>query len=84
LWWAKIAISFTWPNGNCLSVLIGFFLKMRLNQLILCALEKTVPMPTSASQAIPNLPKLVFPKVEKLAACFTGLKLTRSLRIKTF
>jgi NADH:ubiquinone reductase (H+-translocating) len=41
-------------------------------------------MPTSASQAIPNLPKLGLPKVVIVGAGFAGLKLARSLRNKPF
>ena len=41
-------------------------------------------MPTSASQAIPNLPQLGLPKVVIVGAGFAGLKLARSLRNKPF
>jgi len=41
-------------------------------------------MSTSASQAIPNLPKLGLPKVVIVGAGFAGLKLARSLRNKPF
>ena len=41
-------------------------------------------MQTSASQTIPNLPKLGLPKVVIVGAGFAGLKLARSLRKKPF
>jgi len=41
-------------------------------------------MSTSASQPIPNLPKLGLPKVVIVGAGFAGLKLARSLRKKPF